>query len=212
MRESETNDDDKTNNENKSIYQGRSSENFRKRSLFDNCSLDDFENDNNVTEEIKFDNVHVCEFCGNSYELVLESILDFENSIETFNFPCTKCGKVITKGSLRIKLQIKRIIKKEDENTGSYTYVDDICETKQYGLLTPFEMLDCSKKLLLKGEECKIDIIDLKENCEKLFYNYIFYFSIAKLPFDFIVPFQNRTLNNNIEPINEKFDEDDVEK
>jgi hypothetical protein len=212
MRESETNDDDKTTNENKSIYQGRSSENFRKRSLFDNCSLDDFENDDNVTEEIKFDNVHVCEFCGNSYELVLESILDFENSIETFNFPCTKCGKVITKGSLRIKLQIKRIIKKEDENTGSYTYVDDICEIKQYGLLTPFEMLDCSKKLLLKGEECKIDIIDLKENCEKLFYNYIFYFSIAKLPFDFIVPFQNRTLNSNIESINEKVDEDDVEK
>ena len=211
MRESETNDDDKTTNENKSIYQGRSSENFRKRSLFDNCSLDDFENDDNVTEEIKFDNVHVCEFCGNSYELVLESILDFENSIETFNFPCTKCGKVITKGSLRIKLQIKRIIKKEDENTGSFTYVDDICETKQYGLLTPFEMLDCSKKLLLKGEECKIDIIDLKENCEKLFYNYIFYFSIAKLPFDFIVPFQNRTLNSNIEA-NEKFDEADVEK
>ena len=185
------------------LYHYEQTNNINKRSFF-NMNECEYYNENNVIEDIKFDNVHKCEQCKNEFEIAYEKILKMENNLNTLEFQCNKCQMKINNTNLKIKTQLKRKIKIEDEDnkTEQYVYYDDICEIKECELLTPQKLLECSWKLILNGNDLNINVDNLQKNEEELFYNFIFYFSLANLPFDFIVPYLKRNhnckYNNNI--------------
>ena len=170
---------------------------FRKRSLFNDYlepkekeNDDDSDDEEDEDEEIKFENRHVCEFCNVESDLNLNRLMEMERNSEVMKFSCSNCGKDVTRGSLRIKVMCVKYSNDKDKVLSSFQTV--------FGLLTPYEMFKISRSFFMTCSNCKIDIETLKKSFEKLFYNFLFYFGMRNLPFDFIIPYRNRKNGSKI--------------
>lgn len=163
---------------------------FRKRSLFNDYLEpkekynEDSDDEDDEDEEIKFENRHVCEFCNLESDLNLNRLMEMERSSEVMKFSCSNCGKDVTRGSLRIKVMCVKYSNDKDKVLSSFQTA--------FGLLTPYEMFKISRSFFMTCSNCKVDIETLKNSFEKLFYNFLFYFAMRNLPFDFIIPYRNR--------------------
>lgn len=163
---------------------------FRKRTLFNGYPQKEEDNDDEsyLKEEIKFENKHSCDFCSKEYDINLNRILDMEKNSEDMKFPCPNCKKDVIRGSLRIKVMCVKHSKGTDANPAKplLSYID------VFGLLTPIEMFNFSRNFFLISKGIKMDIESIKKIYEKLFYNFIFYFALRNLPYDFILPYKKK--------------------
>ena len=70
---------------------------------------------------------------------------------------------------------------------------------ENFELIDALNLFNLTKKNFFNLSEFNIDVENLRKKDKNLFYNYIFYFSIRKLPYDFIIPYSNDNYDNENE-------------
>ena len=158
---------------------------FRQRRIF-NYKKKIVSNENSI-EEIQFEIQHKCEFCENSEAIDFNNLINsqIDNNNNELNFCCKKCNK---KSKFKINVLI---LQNENSKLDSFELIDAL------------NLFNLTKKNFFNLSEFNIDVENLRKKDKNLFYNYIFYFSIRKLPYDFIIPYSNDNYDNNNENYSE---------
>ena len=164
---------------------------FKKRTFFPGINKDNNSNCEIDEEKIQFETEILCDKCGNLYQIDFSYIINAEISNE-LGIKCNLCGNINNNGKLKINV----LIPKND---------DDI-KFDNFELYSATKLFNESKKLILPLIDYKIDIDNFRRKYKHLFYNYIFYFSLRNLSYDFIIPYAN---SENIEIENESESESD---
>ena len=149
---------------------------FRRRSFFPGVNKDNNNNSDNEDEKIQFETEISCDKCGNLYQIDFSNLVGSEIS-ENLEIKCNLCGSINNNG--KIKLNV--IIPKNH---------DDF-KIDNFELYSAHKLLNQSKEFILPLIDYKIDIENFRRKYKHLFYNYIFYFSIKNLAFDFLIPYAN---------------------
>ena len=189
MRESAMTDEvinNNNNNENKENYFNLLLKEdeiiFRERSIFNYKKKNKIDSNENQIEEIQFEIQHKCEFCEHSDALDFNNLINSQinnNNNNEINFSCSKCKK---KNKFKINVLIL-----QNENS----------KLENFELIDALNLFNLTKKNFFNLSEFNIDVENLRKKDKNLFYNYIFYFSIRKLPYDFIIPYSNDNYDNN---------------
>ena len=164
---------------------------FRKRSLIPKINKDNNDNEKNKEERIQFDTEIFCEKCGNLFKINYNNLIfsDIKNEID---LKCNLCGEIYNNSKLKINV----LIPKNNEDV----------KIDNFELYSANKLLNQSKEFILPLIDYKLDIENLKKKYKHLFYNYIFYFTLRNLSYDFIIPYAN---SENIEIENESESESD---
>ena len=164
---------------------------FRKRSLIPRINKDNNDNEKNKEERIQFDTEIFCEKCGNLFKINYNNLIfsDIKNEID---LKCNLCGEIYNNSKLKINV----LIPKNNEDV----------KIDNFELYSANKLLNQSKEFILPLIDYKLDIENLKKKYKHLFYNYIFYFTLRNLSYDFIIPYAN---SENIEIENESESESD---
>jgi hypothetical protein len=149
---------------------------FRRRSFFPGVNKDNNNNSYDEDEKIQFETEISCDKCGNLFQIDFSNLVGSEIS-EKLEIKCNLCGSINNNG--KIKLNV--IIPKNH---------DDI-KIDNFELYSAKKLLKQSKEFILPLIDYKIDIENFRKKYKHLFYNYIFYFSIKNLSFDFLIPYAN---------------------
>ena len=149
---------------------------FRRRSFFPGVNKDNNNNSDDEDEKIQFETEISCDKCGNLFQIDFSNLVGSEIS-EKLEIKCNLCGSINNNG--KIKLNV--IIPKNH---------DDI-KIDNFELYSAKKLLKQSKEFILPLIDYKIDIENFRKKYKHLFYNYIFYFSIKNLSFDFLIPYAN---------------------
>ena len=154
---------------------------FRKRSLIPRINKDNNDNEKNKEERIQFDTEIFCEKCGNLFKINYNNLIfsDIKNEID---LKCNLCGETYNNSKLKINV----LIPKNNEDV----------KIDNFELYSANKLLNLSKEFILPLIDYKMDIENLKKKYKHLFYNYIFYFTLRNLSYDFIIPYAN---SENIE-------------
>ena len=154
---------------------------FRRRSFYPGVNKDNNNNSDNEDEKIQFETEISCDKCGNLYDIDFNILVNSEIS-ENLEIKCNLCGSINNNGKLKLNV----IIPKNH---------NDI-KIDNFELYSAKKLLNQSKEFILPLIDYKIDIENFRKKYKHLFYNYIFYFSIVNLAFDFLIPYAN---SENIE-------------
>ena len=149
---------------------------FKKRTFFPGINKDNNSNCEIDEEKIQFETEILCDKCGNLYQIDFSYIINSEISND-LGIKCNLCGNINNNGKLKINV----LIPKND---------DDI-KFDNFELYSATKLFNESKKLILPLIDYKIDIDNFRRKYKHLFYNYIFYFSLRNLSYDFIIPYVN---------------------
>ena len=168
---------DLINNNNNTIFQKRSLVNI-------NQLIDDEENDK-IKEEIIFNNEQICEKCGNVIKLNEQDISELINKKIDKNknatiFNCKSCNKINFGITMNYKISLLNIKKTKEK----------MISKDQFKLIMPHLLYSKIKDYLIKENKIDIDNIFSNQNIDIL--NFIFYFSLKSLPFDFLLPYENK--------------------
>ena len=170
----------------------------QKRSFIDIKIYIDNEFDDKIKEEIIFSNEQICEKCGNVIKLNEQEISEIINKKIDKNknatiFKCKICKKNNIGLKIEYKLSLVNIRKKREK----------LVSKDKFDLIMPHILYVKIKDYLINLKENKIDInhIFSKHNIDIL--NFIFYFSLKSLPFDFLFPYTD--INNKINEEREYF-------
>jgi hypothetical protein len=163
---------------------------FRQRRIF-NYKKKIVSNENSI-EEIQFEIQHKCEFCEHLDAIDFNNLINsqIDNNNNELNFCCKKCNK---KSKFKINVLI---LQNENSKLDSFELIDAL------------NLFNLTKKNFFNLSEFNIDVENLRKKDKNLFYNYIFYFSIRKLPYDFIIPYSNDNYDNNNENYSESSSEE----
>ena len=159
---------------------------MKKRSLIDVKNFINTEIDDKIKEEIIFNNEQNCEKCG---EIIKLNDQDFSELInnkidKTKNVPmikCKSCNKINFGIVINYRISLINIRKKKEK----------LISKDKFNLMLP-HLLYCKIKdylINIKGNKLDINHIFSNKNIDIL--NFIFYFSLKSLPFDFLLPYEN---------------------
>ena len=160
--------------------------NIQRRSLINTEKYINNENLNEIKEEIIFYNEQICEKCKGVIKLNEQDITDIINKKidKTKNIQMLKCKKcnIINFGiKMNYKILLINIKKRKEE----------IIAEDKFNLIQPHLLYSKIKDYLIKLNENKIDINHIFSNNKIDILNFIFYFSLKSLPFDFLLPYKN---------------------
>ena len=176
---------------------------IQKRSFVDIKKYIDYEIDDKIKEEIIFNNEQICEKCGNINKLNEQDISELINKKIDKNennakFRCKKCNKNNFGITMNYTLSLINI-KTKKENS--------ILKEK-FNLIMPHLLYNKIKDYLIHIKENKLDIEHIFSNKNIDILNFIFYFSLKSLPFDFLLPYEDKNENKeyffNYDYINKK--------
>ena len=183
--------------------------NIEKRSLIDiKKYIDNANNDDNtdeMKEEIIFYNEQKCEKCGGNVKLNEQDISEIINkkidkTKNTLIFKCKNCNMI--NFGIKINFKISLINKKKKKQK--------LISEDKFNLISPHLLYLKIKDYLIKLNENKLDINHIFSNNNIDLLNFIFYFSLKYLPFDFLLPYERS--NNNTEEREFYFNYDYINK
>ena len=183
--------------------------NIEKRSLIDiKKYIDNANNDDNIDEmkeEIIFYNEQKCEKCGGNVKLNEQDISEIINkkidkTKNTLIFKCKNCNMINFGIKINFKISLINIKKKKQK----------LISEDKFNLISPHLLYLKIKDYLIKLNENKLDINHIFSNNNIDLLNFIFYFSLKYLPFDFLLPYERS--NNNTEEREFYFNYDYINK
>jgi len=192
------NDNDNDYDNNKKNKKKGKEEIIQKRSFLDISNfISEEESEDKFKEEIIFYPEIKCDKCGkidkiNVSEIINRKITKDKNDIE---LKCNSCSEPISSDNILVKYSlllcnIKKNIKKIVNEGG-------------FKLVMPHILYKNIKNYLIVLKDNKIDIDRIFSNENINLMNFIFYFSLNNLPFDFLIPYENNNnINKNREYIN----------
>ena len=159
---------------------------MEKRSLIDIKRFINNELDDKIKEEITFNNEQNCEKCG---EIIKLNEQDFSELInkkidKTKNVPmfkCKSCNKINFGITINYRLSLINIRKKKEK----------LVSKDKFSLIMPHLLYCKIKDYLINIKGNKLDINNIFSNKNIDILNFIFYFSLKSLPFDFLLPYEN---------------------
>jgi hypothetical protein len=189
----------------------------QKRSFFDVKSNiykteSESESDHKKKEEITFNIQQICQECKYVNEMNKPDILNLLNrridkSKKKFNFKCKKCGE--SNKNINIKTNYNIFLCDIKKNK------DVIIKQGSFNLIMPHLLFQEIKNYVINLKDNNIDIDHIFSNKNINLLNFIFYFSLNGLPFDFLIPYENKAdreyFNDNYLRIDEDKDEDEEE-
>ena len=183
--------------------------NIEKRSLIDiKKYIDNANNDDNIDEmkeEIIFYNEQKCEKCGGNVKLNEQDISEIINkkidkTKNTLIFKCKNCNMINFGIKINFKISLINMKKKKQK----------LISEDKFNLISPHLLYLKIKDYLIKLNENKLDINHIFSNNNIDLLNFIFYFSLKYLPFDFLLPYERS--NNNTEEREFYFNYDYINK
>ena len=168
--------------------------NIEKRSLIDiKKYIDNANNDDNIDEmkeEIIFYNEQKCEKCGGNVKLNEQDISEIINkkidkTKNTLIFKCKNCNMINFGIKINFKISLINIKKKKQK----------LISEDKFNLISPHLLYLKIKDYLIKLNENKLDINHIFSNNNIDLLNFIFYFSLKYLPFDFLLPYERSNIN-----------------
>ena len=183
--------------------------NIEKRSLIDiKKYIDNANNDDNtdeMKEEIIFYNEQKCEKCGGNVKLNEQDISEIINkkidkTKNTLIFKCKNCNMINFGIKINFKISLINMKKKKQK----------LISEDKFNLISPHLLYLKIKDYLIKLNENKLDINHIFSNNNIDLLNFIFYFSLKYLPFDFLLPYERS--NNNTEEREFYFNYDYINK
>ena len=142
--------------------------------------------DDKIKEEIIFDNEQICEKCGNIIRLNEQDISELINKKIDKNknapiFYCKNCNKINLGIKINCKISLINIRKKKEI----------FISNDEFSLMMPHVLYCKIKDYVINLKENEIDINQIFSNKNINILNFIFYFSLKSLPFDFLLPYEN---------------------
>ena len=163
---------------------------------------------NKIKEEILFYTEQKCDKCGEKIEMKNSELSDMLNrkidesknselpdmlnrkkdeSKNSFIYKCKICGEYNHDIIINYNLFLSNI--KENKN--------EIIKHGSFNLISPHLLYQNLKKYVINIKDNNINIDHIFSNKNINLLNFIFYFSLNNLPFDFLIPYENN-MNNNI--------------
>ena len=185
-------------NGNNNIIKKEKEEIIQKRSFIDASKyITKEESGDKFQEEIIFYPEIKCDKCGeidkiNVSEIINRKITKDKNDI---TLKCNSCSELISANDIIVKYSIFLCnIKKNNKQ-----FVNE----GDFKLVMPHILYQNIKNYLIVLKDNKIDIDHIFSNENINLLNFIFYFSLNSLPFDFLIPYEiNNNINKNREYIN----------
>ena len=160
---------------------------IQKRSFIDIKKYINYEIDDKIKEEIIFYNEQTCETCGNINKLndqditeMINKKIDKDKNIPMFK--CKNCNKINFGITMNYKLSLINIKTAKEKS---------ILKEK-FNLIMPHLLYNKIKDYLIHIKDNKLDIDHIFSNTNIDILNFIFYFSLQSLPFDFLLPYENK--------------------
>ena len=196
------NDNDNDYDNNKKNKKKGKEEIIQKRSFLDISNfISEEESEDKFKEEIIFYPEIKCDKCGkidkiNVSEIINRKITKDKNDIE---LKCNSCSEPIFSDNILVKYSL--LLCNIKKNTKK------IVNEGGFKLVMPHILYKNIKNYLIILKDNKIDIDHIFSNKNINLMNFIFYFSLNNLPFDFLIPYEN---NNNINKVREYINSVDI--
>ena len=178
----------KLNEEKKNLINDNNNNNInnQKRSFVYIKQYIEKEIDDKIKEEIIFYNEQICEKCGNIIRLNEQDISELINKKIDKNknapiFYCKNCNKINLGIKINCKISLINIRKKKEI----------FISNDEFSLMMPHVLYCKIKDYVINLKENEIDINQIFSNKNINILNFIFYFSLKSLPFDFLLPYEN---------------------
>ena len=151
--------------------------------------------DEKLKEEIIFTTEQICEKCGKIIKLAISDISDIinkkiEQTQNNFLYKCKNCNELNHKLNIKYYIIINNIKKNKEEKISEGSF----------NLIMPNILFQGIKKYVINLKDNNLDINHIFSNPNINLLNFIFYFSLNCLPFDFLIPYEENE--------NEKSDRD----
>ena len=163
----------------------------QKRSFFDiQKYLTNEEIDDKVKEEIIFNSEQICEKCGKKINLSIPEISDIINKKidkkkKSFIYKCKACGELNYDIIIKYNILLSNIKKNKEKK---------ISEGK-FNLVMPQLLYQQIKNYVIDLKDNNIDINHIFSNKNINLLNFIFFFTLNCIPFDFLIPYENNEDN-----------------
>ena len=176
---------------------------IQKRSLVNIKKYINNEIDDKIKEEIVFNNEQICEVCKKIIKLNEQDFSELINKRIDKNenvpvFKCKSCHRINLGIIINYRLSLINIRKKTEK----------LISKDKFNLILPHILYMRIKDYLINLKENKLDIDNIFSNKDIDILNFIFYFSLKSLPFDFLLPYENNNKQKeyffNYDYINEK--------
>ena len=170
---------------------------------------------NDNKEEIVFSTEQFCQKCGNVIEIKPEELIKnkIDSKLDFFKYKCEKCVEVENEIIIKYHILLSNFQKKEAIVMGE----------GEYKLNTPYKFYENIKSYFQNRKNYELNIENIFNEKELNLPYIIFYLSINKLSFDFLLPYknegdelnkkgkeENKVNENEFVPIKINYDNDDV--
>ena len=144
--------------------------------------------DDKLKEEIIFSTEQICKNCNKNIKLEISEISDIinrkiEKNKDNFVYKCKHCGELNNEIIINYIILLSNIKKNKEQK---------IAEGK-FKLVMPHLLYRELKNYVVNLKDNNIDIDHIFSNKNINLMNYIFYFSLNCLPFDFLIPYQDNS-------------------
>ena len=161
--------------------------NIQKRSFFDvKKYLSSEEIDDKLKEEIIFNSEQICEKCGKNINLSIPEISDIINrkidkKKNSFIYKCKACGELNYDIIIKYNILLSNIKKNKEKKMSE----------GKFNLIMPHLLYQEIKNYVIGLKDNNIDINHIFSNKNINLLNFIFFFTLNCLPFDFLIPYEN---------------------
>ena len=143
--------------------------------------------DDKLKEEIIFESEQICGNCQNVINFGVSEISDLINrkidkNKQNFIYKCKKCGELNSGINIKYNIVLNNIKKNKEEI---------ICKGN-FNLIMPHILYEEIKNYVIGIKDNNIDIDHIFTNQNINLLNFIFYFSLNCLPFDFLIPYESK--------------------
>ncbi len=159
----------------------------QKRSFLDiKKYINNEEIDDKLKEEIIFESEQTCGKCQSVINFGISEISDIINrkidkNKNKFTYKCKKCGFLNSGINIKYNIILNNIKKNKEE----------VVAKGNFDLIMPYILYEEIKNYVIGIKDNNIDIDHIFTNQNINLLNYIFYFSLNCLPFDFLIPYEN---------------------
>ena len=196
----------KNSDKNLDINEENNKEIIQKRSFVDvskYISVEEYED--KLKEEIIFYTEQKCINCGKDNKINISDIINKKivKNGNGFEFRCKNCDEI--NQDIDIKISYNLLLSNIKKNK------DIKIADGSFSLKMPHILYQEIKNYLINLKDNEIDIDHIFSNQNINFLNFVFYFSLNGLPFDFLIPYEKNYINNN-KCDREYFDGDKINK